>query len=354
MESGKDRRFDFLAHYVEPWNWLLPFNDELNKAPEKRWKYLPLAPLYGLMSLSYLFGRQAFNVVDRFTFENHKSSLNGRTTLLRNFGYHFFMKSQREKIRARIVRAVLDAQNDGVDVVGLGALTKAEWLTEGGKVIVDQLGDQLRIPVVHGDTLTAATVIRQAKQLITNYGISTPVFITGATSKIGRAVVLALVKEAIPVIMYTESKARFAAIQREVGDNSRFITMTSSLEDGSQCRLWITGKAIPSGKNLLPNIPKDNVVLNFSVPNPVTEKQIRLRSDVRFFEGGLLAYDPAKTNLRFTMRLNPGTTYACHAGTMVHAYKGWQHHEVGHVDMESLEAVWEAAEELGFYLPPLK
>ena len=38
---------------------------------------------------------------------------------------------------------------------------------------------------------------------------------------------------------------------------------------------------------------------------------------------------------------------------MVHAYKGWKHHEVSHVDMNLLTDVWEAAQELGFYLPPL-
>jgi hypothetical protein len=54
------------------------------------------------------------------------------------------------------------------------------------------------------------------------------------------------------------------------------------------------------------------------------------------------------------MRLRPGITYACHSGTMVHAHKGWTHHEVGPVDIVKLTEVWEAATELGFFLPPIE
>lgn len=43
-------------------------------------------------------------------------------------------------------------------------------------------------------------------------------------------------------------------------------------------------------------------------------------------------------------------TYACHAGTMVHAAKGWTHHEVSQVNVEEMEETWQGARELGFYL----
>ncbi len=349
----KQAKFDFLAHYVEPWNWLLPIIDELNKTPAKKTRYRFLAPLYWSMSISYLWGGKAFDVIDRYNYEGGNGRIMGRTTLLRNFGYHFFLKGQRDKIRRRILAAVLDAQKEGVDVIGLGALIKAEWLTEGGKRIVEELGNELKTPIVHGDTLTAATVIMQAKRLSECCGISTPVFVTGATSKIGRAVVLALAADGIPVIMHTESPERFAAIRAEANGAAQYLSMSATLDSGKECRLWITGKAIPSGRKLLAYIPEEAAVLNFSVPNPVPEKFFSSRPDVRFCEGGLLAYDPEKTTLRMTMRMKPGITYACHAGTMVHAYKGWRHHEVGHVDMTSIPETWQGAVDLGFYLPPL-
>jgi hypothetical protein len=38
---------------------------------------------------------------------------------------------------------------------------------------------------------------------------------------------------------------------------------------------------------------------------------------------------------------------------MVHAYKGWTHHEVGPVDMSTIWETWDVALELGFFLKPL-
>jgi predicted amino acid dehydrogenase len=263
------------------------------------------------------------------------------------------LKSHRAKIRERILATVLETQKE-VNVIGLGALTKAEWLTKGGEWIVDKLGDRLQVPIVHGDTLTAAAVIKQVNKLMKDFKISNPIFITGATSKIGRAVVLELAGRGIKLKMLTESGERFKAIQAEAGEYGQNLKQAFSLKEGTSCSLWITGKAVPGGRKLIKVLPKNAVVVNFSVPNPLTDKVLRRRPDLYPIEGGLLSYDPAKTDLNFTMRLKPGLTYACHAGTMVHAYKGWTNHEVGVVELSKLHEVWEAATELGFFLPKIE
>lgn len=351
MENLRKRSFGFLVHWIETWNWLLWFSRDLHRHPEHARRWIWLYPVYFAASVFYLLAKKACDEVDRFTFDNGK--IEGRTWVLRNFGWHFFLGKYKRKIKTRILEAVLALQEE-VQVIGLGALVKAEWLTEGGKWIVDKLGDQLKVPVVHGDTLTAATVIKQVLRAIGEYKITTPVFITGATSKIGRAVALALASQKIQVAMYTESRKRFSAIMEEAGEFGRYVQMAPTLAGGSVCQLWVTGKAIPAGQKLLKAIPKNAVVINFSVPNPVPEKLFRKRSDLIFVEGGLLSYNSERTDLSFTMRLRPGITYACHAGTMVHAYMGWKHHEVGQVELSQLPVVWDAATTIGFFLPPLK
>ena len=41
--------------------------------------------------------------------------------------------------------------------------------------------------------------------------------------------------------------------------------------------------------------------------------------------------------------MDRGVVHACHAGGLVHMLWGWEHHEVGAVDVERIDLVWEAA-----------
>lgn len=348
MEKRSDLpKFTFLVHWVENWNLALHWSQALRKNPKLKKFWLPLWPLFALMSLFYLFGKKSHQVIDRFTFDD---KLEGEIRILRNLGWHFFVKNQRNKIKKRILDAVLMAQAEGSQVVGLGALNKAEWLTAGGKWIVDSLGDKLKIPVVHGDTLTAATICKMLLSVLQIHN-QNKVFLTGATSKIGRALALVVVTKKVTVKCYTSSQKRFDDLQKEAGENGIYLVRAKNLTDGADCNIWLTGKAIPAGKKLLKAIPQKAIVVNFSVPNPLSESALKKRPDLRVVEGGLLAYDTAKTNFSFTMRLKSGLTYACHAGTMVHAHKGWKHHEVGPVKISDLAPTWKAAEELGFFIP---
>lgn len=38
-----------------------------------------------------------------------------------------------------------------------------------------------------------------------------------------------------------------------------------------------------------------------------------------------------------------GVVHACHAGGVVHFLEGWRHHEVGAIDVDKIDVVWEAA-----------
>lgn len=347
------RQYTFIAHWVETWNWWLWWSDGLHRHPEHAWRWVLLWPIAFIAGICYALGRKAYDVVDRFVFNG---KLNGEIVLIRNFALHFLpVLRLRGKIRQRILQAVLDVQARGTNVIGLGALCKDEGLTRGGEWIVEELGDRLRVPLIHGDTLTAAAVIKMAVRLERTFKLENkPVMITGATSKIGRAIALELARRGVKVLMYTKSLERFNSIQVEAGDNGSFLCQVKSLCDGKEASLWLTGKAgINAGKKLIATMPKGAVVLNFSVPDPLNSGLLKKRPDVRHFDGGLLEFDAGRITLRFNMRLYPGLTYACHAGTIVHAIMGWTNHEVGQVCVEKLEEVWKAATDCGFYLPPL-
>lgn len=41
--------------------------------------------------------------------------------------------------------------------------------------------------------------------------------------------------------------------------------------------------------------------------------------------------------------MDRGVVHACHAGGVVHLLEGWTHHEVGALDVDRIDVVWNAA-----------
>lgn len=69
-----------------------------------------------------------------------------------------------------------------------------ESLNKGGKLFVEK-HPKLRVRVVHGNTLTAAVILHEIPQHVQE------VFLTGATSKLGRAIALYLCRRNVRVLV---------------------------------------------------------------------------------------------------------------------------------------------------------
>merc|ERR1712113_616234 len=48
------------------------------------------------------------------------------------------------------------------------------------------------------------------------------------------------------------------------------------------------------------------------------------------------------------MTMERRCVHACHAGALVHKLEEWRHHEVGAIDVEQIDVVWNAAARNGF------
>jgi sterol desaturase/sphingolipid hydroxylase (fatty acid hydroxylase superfamily)/predicted amino acid dehydrogenase len=282
-----------------------------------------------------------------------KTNYNGSTWIIRNYGVQYLLPSFKRIIQNRIENAVLEAQRQNIRVVGLGNFNKAEWMNHGGSDIVDKLKDKLKgIYISHGDTLSAAVIYNYSMQLKYLGYWNKSVFVTGSTSKIGRAVVLSLANQQIRVVMYTQCRERFDEIAAEAGENAKFLVFSDDLRDGKTCDLWLTGKMLPKGKELINAIPPHSVVVNFAVPDPLTPKLMKSRPDLLHLDSGLLHYDHKVMNPKFTWLLPKGHIYACLAGAVVHSVLGIESHEVGPVVVSDMEKYWNAALALGFTIPP--
>eukprot|EP00741_Cyanophora_paradoxa_P008487 tig00001335_g8212.t1 len=354
-------RFCFLEHFVSHTDVVSPlgvFDEEKVSLMAKL--STPVVFLAGLAFHAFGQAYTQYKLGYAFGVSGNRPPIAGKTLMLLNFGYQYVVKAFQAGIRRRIEEAVLEEAARVRPwehlVFGLGALNKAEWLNRGGKDIVDAHGHRLKnVSVVHGDTMTAAAVAERLREVVGKLGLSgarARVFLTGCTSKIGAAVSMAwAVDDGYTILMYTADQGRYDEIVAKAPPRARHLfRRATSLAEGADCPVWVTGKAIPAGEELLGAVPRGAAVVNFAVPDPLTEEVLETRPDVIHIDGGFLGFEPDRTDFGWDA-LPPGLMFACHAGTVVHAAMGWTHHEVGPVDLAEMRRCWDAALQLGFRLP---
>ncbi|WOL19696.1 protein ECERIFERUM 3 [Canna indica] len=247
------------------------------------------------------------------------------------YGFHYFLPFGSDSINNHIEQAILRADKLGVKVISLAALNKNEALNGGGTLFVNKHPD-LRVRVVHGNTLTAAVILNEIPKDVKE------VFLTGATSKLGRAIALYLCRKKIHVLMLTLSTERFEKIRKEAPlECQQYLAQVTKYEAAQNCKTWIVGKWITLAEQRC--APPGTHFHQFVVP-PI----ISFRRDCTY--GQLAAMRLPKDVQGLGMceyTLDRGVVHACHAGGVVHMLEGWTHHEVGAIDVDRIDIVWQAA-----------
>ncbi|KAL5212803.1 hypothetical protein ABZP36_023650 [Zizania latifolia] len=283
------------------------------------------------------------------------------------YGFQYFIPAAKKGINEQIELAILRADRMGVKVLSLAALNKNEALNGGGTLFVNKHPD-LRVRVVHGNTLTAAVILNEIPCNAKD------VFLTGATSKLGRAIALYLCRKKTRVLMLTMSSERFLKIQREApAEFQQYLVQVTKYQAAQNCKTWLVGKwlspreqrwapagthfhqfVVPPiigfrrdctyGKLAAMRLPKDVQGLGYCE----VRKKPPLHVSVKFLHVHCLtrmAGDGRET-VQYTMER--GVVHACHAGGVVHFLEGWGHHEVGAIDVDRIDVVWKAALKHGF------
>ncbi|CAI9113816.1 OLC1v1014497C1 [Oldenlandia corymbosa var. corymbosa] len=321
--------FVFLAHIVDIMSAMhAPFVfRSFNSTPFGTQLFLfPMWPFTFLVMLAMWTKAKTF----LYTFYNLRGRLHA-TWVVPRFGFQYFLPFAADGINKHIEEAILRADRLGVKVISLAALNKNESLNGGGTLFVNKHPD-LRVSVVHGNTLTSAVILHEIPQDVDE------VFLTGATSKLGRAIALYLARRGVRVLMLTQSKERFSKIQKEAPEEfQKFLVQVTKYDSAKHCKTWIIGKwSTPREQSWAPSGTHFH---QFVVP-PI----IPFRRDCTY--GDLAAMRLPKDveglgSCEYTMER--GVVHACHAGGVVHFLEGWKHHEVGAIDVDQIDVVWEAA-----------
>ncbi|GLJ17033.1 hypothetical protein SUGI_0294680 [Cryptomeria japonica] len=335
--AGEDNRvpdFVFLAHIVDVLSSLHVrfLLRGFTATPFRSWWFLwPLWPVViPVMFVMWIWAKPFVNTGHKL-----KGYLN-HTWVVPRFGFQYFIPFAHKGINNLIEEAILSADKMGVKVISLAALNKNEALNGGGTLFVKRLPN-LRVRVVHGNTLTAAVVIKEIKLHVKE------VFLTGATSKLGRVIALYLSRKGVRVLMLTNSEERFKSIQKEAPPElQKFLVQVTKYEAGQNCKTWIVGKWIAFKEQRC--APPGTHFHQFVVP-PIFE----LRNDCTYGKlVGMQLPDAVEELSTCEYKMSRRCVHACHAGGILHLLEGWEHHEVGAIDVDKIDVVWEAAMKHGF------
>ncbi|XP_077216204.1 very-long-chain aldehyde decarbonylase CER3-like [Tasmannia lanceolata] len=258
-----------------------------------------------------------------------------QTWVVPRFGFQYFLPFAADGINYQIEQAILRADRMGVKVISLAALNKNEALNGGGTLFVKN-HPNLRVRVVHGNTLTAAVILNEIPMNVKE------VFLTGATSKLGRAIALYLCRKNIRVMMLTLSKERFQAIQSEAPiEFQQYLVQVTKYETAQNCKTWIVGKWLyPKEQKWA---PRGTHFHQFVVP-PI----LSFRRDCTYGDLAGMRLPREVEGLGSCEYTMPrGVVHACHAGGVVHMLEGWTHHEVGAIDVDKIDLLWKSALKYG-------
>ncbi|KAK9213496.1 hypothetical protein WN943_002884 [Citrus x changshan-huyou] len=335
--SGENVRvpdFVFLAHVVDVTASMhppfvlrsvasLPYSPKLFMLP-----FWPLA-------FSAMFALWAWSKTFLINFYWLRGRLH-QTWAVPRYGFQYFLPFAQTGINKQIEDAILRADRLGVKVLSLAALNKNESLNGGGTLFVDK-HPNLKVRVVHGNTCTAAVILNELPKDVKE------VFLTGATSKLGRAIALYLCRKRVRVLMLTLSTERFQKIQKEAPiDCQNYLVQVTKYQAAQHSKTWIVGKWItPREQNWA---PPGTHFHQFVVP-PI----LHFRRDCTYGDLAAMRLPDDVEGLgicEYTM--DRGVVHACHAGGVVHLLEGWTHHEVGAIDVDKIDLVWEAALKHGF------
>ncbi|CAE7610932.1 CER3 [Symbiodinium natans] len=313
------------------------------------WMYLFGPPLSLIIPFLWplLRNGQGFEVAEDVAYAN----VHMQNWVLACFGYQYLLWPFRSFVAARIAQSAAMAEERGARVLSLGALNKAEWMNNGGLALLRGLGGGVRL--VHGNTLTAAAVVEAASALFGPVSsVTAPIFVTGASSKVGAAVALRLLQLGYPVLAHSsdpERLRRLDAKAQQLGANlATNLQVTTALVEGVHTTHWIIGK---HDSRVAQYLPRGSRAVVFSVPNPLEESG---RKDVVWVPGGILHLDPTRLAKprQFSNLLADNEIYACHAAGIVTAANPDWKDELGEVCVDAMSTQWEAALEMGFSLPP--
>ncbi|MGH7729087.1 MAG: shikimate dehydrogenase [Vulcanimicrobiaceae bacterium] len=272
------------------------------------------------------------------------------------------LRLERERVYAKISRAIEIGAELGAEVCGLGAFSGV--VGDAGRT----LASRAPIAVTTGNSLTIATGVRSLLRGAAEMGIETreqTAVVIGATGSIGSACVELLAPHVAELILVATNLTRLRALHER--RRERFSCRSSITTDlraaVRRARLVLT--ATTATRELIEpeDLQAGAVVCELSLPHDVGPRVARERPDVLVVEGGILRVPGSFALERvrepgqpFDLGLPPQTALACMSETMVLALEERREHfTLGRgIELGKVREIEALARKAGFSLAEMR
>lgn len=225
-----------------------------------------------------------------------------------------------ERTLPAIIAAAQLAQEQGAQIVGLGAMTSV--VGDAGITVAKHVD----IAVTTGNTYTVATALegtRRAAQLMGIDLAQATVAIVGATGSIGKVCAEVMAAETARVVLAIRDQAKGEALRDELGATRATIDVSTRLAEClPDADIVICVSASVDALVQPKHLKRGAVVCDVARPRDVSVAVAKERDDVLVIEGGVVQPPGDRVDLGFNFGFPPGTMYACMAETSLLALSG--------------------------------
>lgn len=313
-------------------------------------QYLPLRFEFLIMHAISLITKLfvSFYYCSRFCVANEYI---GRIIVLIRTPYDYMTPSRYAGINKDIIDCIKrQHQQYGTRYFGLGNLNKMKQLNDGGKDIVEMVKQDpyltnKKIRIWTGDTLTVGSVYHQIADIP---GLQEFYYI-GAGGKVGTAVCELLAKNMPHIKIRIFSRNHLLEYPN--------ITYSSDLSEMANYKVVLVGKILSEkmySKALLTlGVVKTRFILDYTVPALPLNCLKKRPENIQHIRVGLLhtklANNPfLRGNYDFCMSHDSNHIVPCHFGCLLNTVGGRESDEVGEIDPNEVERLWEMTLARGF------
>ena len=253
-------------------------------------------------------------------------------------------KTPLELVYDRLVQCAQIAEQEGCEIIGLGAFTAV--VGDGGKT----LDQRTPLAVTTGNSYTVTTAIEgalKAARMLDIEPANATLGVVGATGSIGKTCARVMAPQFAQSVLVGRDLPRTEDVAKDLPNT----TATTDFTKLREADVVVTVTSADTAVIFPEHLKQGSVICDVSRPRDVSTRVAQDRPDVLVIEGGVVEV-PGPVDFGFDFGFPPKCAYACMSETMLLALEGRKEsYTLGKdVSVEQVEEMGRLAKKHGFKL----